>query len=132
MGERPQVRYVAVSNREEFHDPNLYRESSWGGDIREEEEDRRYKFELHEDVPWKSIFLGLFLLTMGSVFLVISHFIFIQHMGGDPSQGYKFLVLGILLVMPGKFPDCQLALPVITTRHSPVPFPILSDLFFSY
>jgi hypothetical protein len=64
-------------------------------------EDLRYRFELHEDVPWKSIALALFLLAFGSLFLVISHFIYTEHMGGDSSQAYGFLVLGVLLFLPG-------------------------------
>ncbi|KAH8953193.1 hypothetical protein BDL97_08G011200 [Sphagnum fallax] len=64
-------------------------------------EDLRYRFELHEDVQWKSIAVALFLLAFGSLFLVISHFIYTRHMGGDSSQAYGFLVLGVLLFLPG-------------------------------
>ncbi len=71
-------------------------------------EDLRYRFELQEDVPWKSVAVALFLLAFGSLFLVISHFIYTRHMGGDSSQAYGFLVLGVLLFLPGKQNDTAL------------------------
>ncbi len=62
----------------------------------------RYRFELHEDVPWKSVALALFLLVFGSLFLAISHFIYTEHTGRDSSLAYGLLVLGVLLFLPGK------------------------------
>ncbi|BBN14556.1 transmembrane protein 230 [Marchantia polymorpha subsp. ruderalis] len=94
MGERPHVRYSALSTQDDFRDRDLPRRA-YG------QEDLRYRFELHEDIPWKSIALAIFLLAFGSLFLVVSHFIFTQHMGGDSGQAYGFLVLGILLFLPG-------------------------------
>ncbi|CAM6042908.1 unnamed protein product [Sphagnum compactum] len=61
----------------------------------------RYRFELHEDVPWKSVALALFLLVFGSLFLAISHFIYTEHTGRDSSLAYGLLVLGVLLFLPG-------------------------------
>ncbi|KAH8506530.1 hypothetical protein Peur_044270 [Populus x canadensis] len=52
-------------------------------------------------VPWKSIFLAIFLLFLGCVLLSISFFIFTGHMGGEKSQAYGLLALGIITFMPG-------------------------------
>jgi hypothetical protein len=96
MEERTHVRYSALSMQDDHRDRPLK------GRPTSAHEDLRYRFELHEDVPWKSIALALFLLAFGSLFLVISHFIYTEHMGGDSSQAYGFLVLGVLLFLPGK------------------------------
>lgn len=93
MGEGPRIRYSALSSREE--------------DVRDRElpdrgaRDLRYEFDLPETVPWKSILLAFFLLAFGSVFLIISHFLFTAHMEGDSAQGYGFLFLGLLIFLPG-------------------------------
>lgn len=92
MGERPHVRYQALSMHQDDR-PFTGRNQT--------HEDLRYRFELPEEVPWKSIALAVFLLAFGSLFLAISHFIYTQHMEGDSSQAYGFLVLGILLFLPG-------------------------------
>uniref|UniRef100_A0A1D1Y0B4 UPF0414 transmembrane protein C20orf30 n=1 Tax=Anthurium amnicola TaxID=1678845 RepID=A0A1D1Y0B4_9ARAE len=52
-------------------------------------------------IPWKSIALALFLLSLGSTLLFLSFFVFTGHMGGDQSQAFGFLVLGILAFLPG-------------------------------
>ncbi|XP_028764717.1 transmembrane protein 230-like [Neltuma alba] len=54
-----------------------------------------------DKVPWKSIALALFLLFLGTTLLVISFFVFTGHMGGERSQAYGLLVLGILSFLPG-------------------------------
>lgn len=54
-----------------------------------------------DKVPWKSIALALFLLSLGCMLLFLSYFIFTGHMGGDRSQGYGLLGLGILTFLPG-------------------------------
>ncbi|KAK3413443.1 transmembrane protein 230 [Eucalyptus grandis] len=54
-----------------------------------------------DKVPWKSIALALFLLSLGSLLLFLSIFILTGHMGGEKSQGYGLLVLGILTFLPG-------------------------------
>jgi hypothetical protein len=95
MEERTHVRYSALSMQDDHRDRPLK------GRPTSAHEDLRYRFELHEDVPWKSIAVALFLLAFGSLFLVISHFIYTEHMGGDSSQAYGFLVLGVLLFLPG-------------------------------
>lgn len=59
----------------------------------------------YDRIPWKSIALALFLLCLGSLLLFLSIFIFSGHMGGDKSQAYGLLVLGILTFLPGiKYP----------------------------
>jgi len=65
------------------------------------QDDLRYRFELPVVVPWKSIALALFLLTLGTIMLIISHFLYTEHMPGDTEQVYGFLVLGMLLFLPG-------------------------------
>ncbi|KAF6135164.1 hypothetical protein GIB67_035235 [Kingdonia uniflora] len=54
-----------------------------------------------DKVPWKSIVLALFLLSLGSALLFLAFFIFTGHMGGDRSQGYGLMMLGILAFLPG-------------------------------
>ncbi|XP_021737746.1 transmembrane protein 230-like [Chenopodium quinoa] len=54
-----------------------------------------------DKVPWKSIILALFLLFLGSFLLFLSFFIFTGHMGGERSQAYGLLALGILSFLPG-------------------------------
>ncbi|GAB4844400.1 hypothetical protein Ancab_037764 [Ancistrocladus abbreviatus] len=54
-----------------------------------------------DKVPWKSIALALFLLLLGSLLLFLSFFILTGHMGGDSSQAYGLLALGVLTFLPG-------------------------------
>ncbi|KAI4346630.1 hypothetical protein L6164_007511 [Bauhinia variegata] len=54
-----------------------------------------------DKVPWKSIALALFLLFLGMILLFLSYFVFTGHMGGDRSQAYGLLALGILSFLPG-------------------------------
>jgi len=54
-----------------------------------------------DKIPWKSIVLALFLLSLGSLLLFLSYFIFTGHMGGERSQAYGLLVLGALSFLPG-------------------------------
>lgn len=98
IGERPHIRYSALAS---LQDDRREKSSSFSGLSTAAHEDLRYRFELPEDVPWKSIALAVVLLAFGCLFLVISHFIYTQHMEGDSSQAYGFLVLGILLFLPG-------------------------------
>ncbi|KAF7129595.1 hypothetical protein RHSIM_Rhsim10G0035600 [Rhododendron simsii] len=65
--------------------------------------DPRYDYapKSFDKVPWKSIALALFLLSLGCMLLFLSYFIFTGHMGGDRSQGYGLLGLGILTFLPG-------------------------------
>ncbi|KAM7506793.1 hypothetical protein LguiA_017246 [Lonicera macranthoides] len=60
-----------------------------------------YSPKAFDEVPWKSIALALFLLFLGCVLLFLSIFIFTGHMGGDRSQAYGLLGLGILSFLPG-------------------------------
>ena len=55
-------------------------------------------------VPWKSILLAIFLLCLGSLLLFLSFFIFTGHMGGEQSQAYGLLALGLLTFLPGTCP----------------------------
>uniref|UniRef100_A0A2N9GY03 Uncharacterized protein n=1 Tax=Fagus sylvatica TaxID=28930 RepID=A0A2N9GY03_FAGSY len=60
-----------------------------------------YSPKSFDKIPWKSIVLALFLLSLGLVLLFLSYFIFTGHMGGDQSQAYGLLALGILSFLPG-------------------------------
>lgn len=61
----------------------------------------QYRPAAYDKIPWKSIALALFLLSLGSLLLFLSFFIFTGHMGGEKSQAYGLLALGILTFMPG-------------------------------
>ncbi|KAL8138560.1 hypothetical protein V2J09_004561 [Rumex salicifolius] len=61
-----------------------------------------------DKVPWKSIALALFLLSLGLLLLFVSFFILTGHMGGESSQAYGLLTLGILTFLPG-FYETRLA-----------------------
>ncbi|GAQ80044.1 hypothetical protein KFL_000450010 [Klebsormidium nitens] len=63
--------------------------------------DLRFTYTLPETVPWKSIFLALFLLTFGTLTLLLAYLIGTGHMGGDREQVIGFTILGILLFLPG-------------------------------
>ncbi|KAL5582241.1 hypothetical protein UlMin_014683 [Ulmus minor] len=65
--------------------------------------DRRFDYtpKSFDKIPWKSIALALFLLFLGSVLLFLSYFILAGHMGGERSQAYGLLALGILTFLPG-------------------------------
>lgn len=97
IGERSQLRYSALAS----HQDDRREKSTFSGRTTAAHEDLRYRFELPEEVPWKSIALAVVLLAFGCLFLVISQFIYTEHMEGDSSQAYGFLVLGILLFLPG-------------------------------
>ncbi|XP_073393375.1 uncharacterized protein [Physcomitrium patens] len=98
MGERSHMRYSTLAS---CQDSRRDHSTSFSGLTTAAHEDLRYRFELPEDVPWKSIALAVVLLAFGCFFLIISHFIYTQHMEGDSSQAYGFLVAGILLFLPG-------------------------------
>jgi hypothetical protein len=93
MGERPHVRYALATHQDDRREKTTF--SGLTTDA------HRYRFELPEEVPWKSITLAVVLLAFGCLFLVISQFIYTEHMEGDSSQAYGFLVLGLLLFLPG-------------------------------
>jgi hypothetical protein len=100
MAERPYVRYSKLSTEqdeqegEELEEVPYFPRSTAHDDL-------RYRFDLPVQVPWKSIALALFLLTLGTILLIISHFLYTEHMPGDTEQVYGFLVLGMLLFLPG-------------------------------
>lgn len=98
MASRRNIRYSPLSAEEE-HDYD------GSGD------DPRFSYtpKSFDKVPWKSIALALFLLFLGSSLLFLSFFIFTGHMGGDRSQAYGLLFLGILAFLPGIGYDCSLS-----------------------
>ncbi|XP_022883354.1 transmembrane protein 230-like [Olea europaea var. sylvestris] len=55
-------------------------------------------------IPWKSIILAIFLLVLNVYFSCVLHlltfFIFIGHIGGELSQAYGLLLLGIITLLP--------------------------------
>ena len=66
--------------------------------------DPRFDYSLKQldVIPWKSIALALFLLLLGSILLCLSILIFTGHMGGEESQAYGLLGLGIVSFLPGE------------------------------
>ncbi|CAL5367755.1 unnamed protein product [Camellia sinensis] len=72
--------------------------------------DPRYDYtpKSFDKVPWKSIFLALFLLSLGCMLIFLSYFVFIDHMGGERSQAYGLLGLGILTFLPVDFMRLEL------------------------
>ncbi|CAL5369861.1 unnamed protein product [Camellia sinensis] len=72
--------------------------------------DPRYDYtpKSFDKVPWKSIFLALFLLSLGCMLIFLSYFVFIGHMGGERSQAYGLLGLGILTFLPVDFMRLEL------------------------
>ncbi|CAL5372188.1 unnamed protein product [Camellia sinensis] len=97
MASRRQVRY----NRLATDDDNDY--NTGGHDPRFD-----YTPKSFDKVPWKSIALALFLLALGCMLLFLSYFVFTGHMGGERSQAYGLLGLGILTFLPG-FYESRLA-----------------------
>lgn len=87
MASRRQVRYSPLSQ----------------DDDNGREDDLRFSYnpKALDRIPWKSIALALFLLSLGCLLLFLSVFIFTGHMGGDQSQAYGLLMLGILSFLPG-------------------------------
>lgn len=78
--------------------------------------DRRFDYtpKSFDKVPWKSIALALFLLSLGSFLLFLSYFIFTGHMGGEMSQAYGLLALGILTFLPGMSKDTCISFFMVT------------------
>lgn len=91
MASRRHVQYSPLPSRED-DDYN-------GGSA----DDPRFAYtpKSFDKIPWKSIFLALFLLVLGCMLLFLSFFILTGHMGGDKSQAYGLLALGILAFLPG-------------------------------
>lgn len=112
MGDRPHIAYSALARdyNQNYQQQQQQRRRSVGpsplDQYREEEDhynnhDRRFDYELKQRIPWKSVALALFLLSFGSFLLLVSHFLFTGHMGGDTSQASGFLVIGFLMFLPG-------------------------------
>ena len=93
MASRRNVRYSSLPGDDQYDDA--------AGDLR-----FAYSPSSLDRVPWKSVILALFLLSLGSLLLFLSHFIFTGHMGGDRSQALGFLLLGILTFLPGTNQKC--------------------------
>ena len=107
MADRPHVRYSALSTEQERpQEIEQERSRVRVGDRRRPSsmtEDRRYDYDPFNRVPWKSIFLAIFLLSFGTLCLILSYLMFIGHMGGESSQAYGFLTIGTLLFLPGAY-----------------------------
>lgn len=84
---RQQIRYSRLPAVEDDHDN--------GGRQHE------YLPKSYNKIPWKSIFLALFLLVLGCFLLFLSFFMLTGHMTGDSTQAYSLLGLGILAFLPG-------------------------------
>ncbi|CAI9088184.1 OLC1v1022443C2 [Oldenlandia corymbosa var. corymbosa] len=71
--------------------------------IGKKQRDARFDYspKSYDRVPWKSILLALFLLSLGCLLLFLAFFILTGHMGGESSQAYGLLGLGFLTFLPG-------------------------------
>jgi hypothetical protein len=100
--ERPSLKYSRLPKDDEDAVPR----PSFRQRFPEPEEsnlpDLRFTYDLRETVPWKSIFLALFLLVVGTLTLTMAYLIGTGHMGGDREQVVGFTILGTLLFLPGK------------------------------
>lgn len=78
-------------------------DEDYDGDGNARQYDPRFDYtpKSFDRIPWKSIVLALFLLFLGLTLLFLSYFIFTGHMGGERSQAYGLLALGILTFLPG-------------------------------
>ncbi|PKA65617.1 Peptidyl-prolyl cis-trans isomerase CYP19-4 [Apostasia shenzhenica] len=116
MASRRQFRYSPLASEENDEDDG------------DEVQDLRFSYnpKALDRVPWKSIFLALFLLALGSVLLLLSFFIFTGHMEGDQSQAFGLLVLGILSFLPGMSPKAFHA----PYDSRPPPFTLALPLLF--
>nr|ADE75984.1 unknown [Picea sitchensis] len=108
MGDRPHVRYSALPKEDnQYNQQQRRRTFGPSPSDRYEEEDRynyddpRFHYEPKQRIPWKSVALALFLLSFGSLLLLVSYFLFTGHMGGEKSQASGFLVIGFLMFLPG-------------------------------
>jgi len=108
MGDRPHVRYSALPKEDnQYYQQQRRRTFGPSPSDRYEEEDRynyddpRFHYEPKQRIPWKSVALALFLLSFGSLLLLVSYFLFTGHMGGEKSQASGFLVIGFLMFLPG-------------------------------
>ncbi|MCO5609621.1 hypothetical protein L7F22_063851 [Adiantum nelumboides] len=88
MADRPHIRYSALSTEQP--------QRCHSADRRHRPEDA---YDPFNRIPWKSIALAIFLLSFGSLCLVLSYLIFSGHM--DSSQVYGFLTIGLLVFIPG-------------------------------
>eukprot|EP00270_Netrium_digitus_P013340 TRINITY_DN4417_c0_g2_i1.p1 TRINITY_DN4417_c0_g2~~TRINITY_DN4417_c0_g2_i1.p1 ORF type:complete len:161 (-),score=9.33 TRINITY_DN4417_c0_g2_i1:88-570(-) len=66
-------------------------------------DDRRFSYSPKEKIPWASILLGLFLLSLGCLFLIVFYLILVGHMPADFSQAASLLALGVLVILPGYY-----------------------------
>ncbi|XP_021733744.1 transmembrane protein 230-like [Chenopodium quinoa] len=98
MASKRNVKYSPLATDEDGGD--IY---SYDGHIKGKQYDPRFDYtpKYLDKVPWKSILLALFLLCLGSLLLFLSFFILTGHMGGEQSQAYGLLALGILTFLPG-------------------------------
>lgn len=93
MASRRNIRYSHLADDED--------DSYDGSGERRKDPRFDYSPKSYDKIPWKSIILALFLLSLGCLLLFLSFFIFTGHMGGDRSQAYGLLGLGILTFLPG-------------------------------
>ncbi|GMN42186.1 hypothetical protein TIFTF001_011399 [Ficus carica] len=91
MTTRRNVQYTRLPDDEDY---------DGDGNVRQYDPRFDYTPKSFDRIPWKSIVLALFLLFLGLTLLFLSYFIFTGHMGGERSQAYGLLALGILTFLP--------------------------------
>jgi len=60
-----------------------------------------YKWDPKVKVPWRSIALAVFLVSLGSLCLVIAYLMQTKHMAGSKDQIIGFSVIGGIAFIPG-------------------------------
>lgn len=85
----------------------------------------------YDKVPWKSIVLAIFLLLLGCLLILLAVFIFTGHMGGEFSQAYGLLGLGLLTFLPGNSITslCNYLLPVFGLENGCKYYIVLNAVF---
>jgi hypothetical protein len=106
-----------ASRRNVHYSPLPADEDDYDGIARRQYDPRfDYTPKSFDKIPWKSIALALFLLFLGSLLLFLSYFIFTGHMGGDRSQAYGLLALGVLSFLPGMSKQFSFYFVFVTTK----------------
>lgn len=98
MASRRNIRYASLPTEDADYDYDYDQDGGSRPDPRFD-----YTPKAFDRIPWKSIALAIFLLCLGSLLLCLSWFIFTGHMGGETSQAYGLLLLGIITFLPGIF-----------------------------
>lgn len=93
--------FLGMATRRNVQYSRLRNDEDYDGNATQYDPRFDYTPKSFDRIPWKSIALALFLLFLGLTLLFLAYFILTGHMGGDRSQAYGLLALGILTSLPG-------------------------------